>query len=143
MSTDSTNEPSAARHSVLRVMPRSQVSSCVTVSSAGSRAVTSASRPAAGRSVISAGRLGQPAEVVPGQLVGTVGRMPKFGDGGAAAGGVQIGQVRAAGRADARAPAGRDPPRGTACPDLDELQANPSQYPRQLPRDLRNVDRFP
>jgi hypothetical protein len=55
MSTDSTSDPSKARHSVLRVVPPSQTISRSAVSSRGSRAWASASRDARGRSLISSG----------------------------------------------------------------------------------------
>ncbi len=93
MSTDSTNEPSAARQSVLRVLPRSQVSSFVGAEQRGQQGGHQRIAPGGREVGHLRRRLGQAAEVVPRQLVGTVGRMPQFGDGGAAARGVQVSQV--------------------------------------------------
>ena len=53
MSTDSASVPSCPRHSVLRVVPASQVCSVTGVTSGGS-SVASPSRAAAGTSVIAA-----------------------------------------------------------------------------------------
>jgi hypothetical protein len=55
MSTLSTSTPSLARHSVFRVVPPSHSTTEVGASSGGSSAGPTASRAAAGRSVIVAG----------------------------------------------------------------------------------------
>ncbi len=53
ISTDSTSAPSRARHTLLRVAPRSAVSARSSVSSRGSSSLARDSRSAAGRSVMS------------------------------------------------------------------------------------------
>ena len=85
--------PSKARHNVLRVIPSSQVSSCCAVSSRGS---SMARQLVAGR-----GRqvghlrrvIGQPGEVVPGQLIGAERRAAQLSGGGAALRRVQVSQM--------------------------------------------------
>ena len=80
ISTDSTSEPSSSRHSVLRVVPPSHSMSRTAVSSGGSSVGDQLVARAAGRSVISAGSVDQPGEVVVRQLLGPERGLAQLGD---------------------------------------------------------------
>ena len=85
--------PSKARHSVLRVVPSSQVSSCCGVSSRGSRVPASSAREAAGQVGHVRGVIGQPGEEVPGQLIGAERRAAQLSGGSAALRRIQVSQM--------------------------------------------------
>ena len=73
--------------------PGRRLSSRSAVSSRGSSAAASASRSRGGQVGHLRRIVGQPGEIVPGQLVGPERRLPELGDGRPAAGRIQVGQM--------------------------------------------------